>query len=104
MCPDPPKPSLKLLSKWKDVFENETVEFSCEVDSPDWTFTWHKDQEEIDDYLVPSLDPKKSFLNITLITEEEQGRYACKVHLKSRTVSSEFSNSEVITVYGELYI
>ncbi|XP_054464456.1 carcinoembryonic antigen-related cell adhesion molecule 5 [Anoplopoma fimbria] len=98
---DPPKPSLKLLSSWSDVFENETVKFSCGVNSPDWTFTWYRDQKELLDE-VDIIDIMDSSLNITLVTLDHQGVYACKVHLNSRRVSSEFSNTVSVTVYENI--
>ncbi|XP_034392960.1 titin-like isoform X2 [Cyclopterus lumpus] len=94
---DPPKPSLKLLSSWPDVFEKETVELSCEVNSPDWTITWYRNQVELQEDL--QLDAVDSFLNITVITQAYEGGYACKAQLKSRKVSSGFSNPVNVTVY-----
>ncbi|KAI9530687.1 hypothetical protein NQZ68_000177 [Dissostichus eleginoides] len=97
---DPPKPSLKLLSPWMDVFENETVEFSCEVESDDWMITWYANEKEVqleDDLNVETMD---SYLNITSVTQAYQGRYSCKAELESRKVSSEFSNTADLRVYG----
>ncbi|XP_056278742.1 titin-like isoform X2 [Pseudoliparis swirei] len=94
---DPPKPSLELLSSWPDVFESETVELSCEVDSPDWTITWYRNEEELQEDV--QLDAVDSFLNITSITQAYEGGYACKAQLQSRRVSSGFSNHVNITVY-----
>ncbi|KAF3860484.1 hypothetical protein F7725_000739 [Dissostichus mawsoni] len=98
---DPPKPSLTLLSPWMDVFENETVEFSCEVESDDWyAITWYANEKEVqfeDDLNVETMD---SYLNITSVTQAYQGRYSCKAELESRKVSSEFSNTADLRVYG----
>ncbi|XP_068454176.1 hemicentin-2 [Clinocottus analis] len=94
---DPPKPYLKLLSSWPDVFENETVEFSCEVDSTDWTVTWYRDQNKLqEDDQVYIAD---SSLNIAWINQDYEGGYACKAHLTLRKVKSGFSNTVDVTVY-----
>ncbi|XP_063744831.1 titin-like isoform X2 [Eleginops maclovinus] len=94
---DPPKPSLKLLSPWLDVFENETVEFSCEVESDDWTISWYKNQKALED--DPNIDTMDSSFNITLVTQAHQGLYSCKAELELRGVSSDFSNTANLTVY-----
>uniref|UniRef100_A0AAQ4Q223 Ig-like domain-containing protein n=1 Tax=Gasterosteus aculeatus aculeatus TaxID=481459 RepID=A0AAQ4Q223_GASAC len=96
---DPPKPSLKLLSPWPDVFENETVEFRCEVHSPDWTISWNKGGNESRDELDEIQNAEGPFLNLTGIYATYEGGYTCKAHLKSRGVSSGFSNTVNITVY-----
>ncbi|XP_073326373.1 hemicentin-1 [Pagrus major] len=96
---DPPKPFLKVLTPWEEVFVNETVDFGCEVDSPDWAFTWYRNQVQIkgDPYLSPDRD--EPYFNITSITQDYQGGYACKAHLETRGVISEFSNTVDIIVY-----
>ncbi|XP_034000612.1 hemicentin-1-like isoform X5 [Trematomus bernacchii] len=95
---DTPKPFLKLLSPWMEVFENETVEFSCEAESDDWTITWYRNEKEVqDDLHVETMD---SSLNITSVTQAYQGRYSCKAELESRKVRSEFSNTADLRVYG----
>ncbi|XP_077947331.1 basement membrane-specific heparan sulfate proteoglycan core protein isoform X2 [Gasterosteus aculeatus] len=96
---DPPKPSLKLLSPWPDVFENETVEFRCEVHSPDWTISWNKGGNEPGYELDEIQNAEGPFLNLTGIHDAYEGGYTCKAHLKSRGVSSGFSNTVNITVY-----
>ncbi|XP_029291378.1 hemicentin-1 [Cottoperca gobio] len=102
---DLPKPSLKLLSPWPDVFENETVEFSCEGESADWTITWYKvtkgtNEEKLED--IENLEMLDSYLNITEVTQADEGGYACKAQLESRKVSSGFSDTFQITVYENL--
>ncbi|XP_010764984.1 carcinoembryonic antigen-related cell adhesion molecule 5 [Notothenia coriiceps] len=97
---DPPKPFLKLLSPWMDVFENETVEFSCEVESDDWMITWYRNEKEVhfeEDLNVEIMD---SSLNITSVTQAYQGNYSCKAELESRKVIFEFSNTADLRVYG----
>ncbi|XP_031700313.1 titin [Anarrhichthys ocellatus] len=98
---DPPKPSLELLSSWPDVFENETVEFRCEVHSTDWTFTWYRNQKELKEELMEDmyLEEDDSLLNVTVVTQAYEGGYACKAHLKSRGVSSGFSNTVNVILY-----
>uniref|UniRef100_A0A3Q3LP34 Immunoglobulin superfamily member 1-like n=1 Tax=Mastacembelus armatus TaxID=205130 RepID=A0A3Q3LP34_9TELE len=97
---DPPTPSLKLLSSWLDVFEDETVQFSCKADSEDWMFEWYQNQTKLQENPDLSLDVDGSFLNITAIPQRHQGVYACKARHKSRKVSSEFSNTLSVSVYG----
>ncbi|XP_068608306.1 carcinoembryonic antigen-related cell adhesion molecule 5-like [Brachionichthys hirsutus] len=94
----PPKPSLRLLTPWTDVFENETVGFSCDVESSDWTVTWYLDEVEVseDDSLM--INPEESSLNITAITEAYQGTYVCRAQLESRSVVMP-SNTLGIAVY-----
>ncbi|KAM6929339.1 basement membrane-specific heparan sulfate proteoglycan core protein [Lycodopsis pacificus] len=101
---DPPKPSLELLSSWPDVFENETVEFRCKVHSTDWTFTWYRNQKDLKEELKEELNEgvymeEDSFLNVTVVTQAYEGGYACKAHLKSRRVSSGFSNTVIVTLH-----
>ncbi|RVE70613.1 hypothetical protein OJAV_G00065970 [Oryzias javanicus] len=90
---DPPTPSLKMVTKWKDVFENERVEMSCDVGVSDWSFSWYKDDVKMNDEM--------SNLRIPSVTQSDKGRYACKIHLKPRGVSSVFSNSVEISIYAE---
>ncbi|KAL3064292.1 hypothetical protein OYC64_000555 [Pagothenia borchgrevinki] len=97
---DPPKPSLKLLSPWMEVFENETVEFSCEVESDDWTITWYANKKEVQFEVDLNVETMDSSLNITSVTQAYQGLYSCKAELESRKVRSEFSNTVHLRVYG----
>ncbi|XP_074500369.1 hemicentin-1 isoform X2 [Sebastes fasciatus] len=94
---DPPKPSLKLLSPWSDVFENETVEFSCELNSDEWIFTWYRNQEKLKEDMT--WDAVDSFLNITLDTQTLQVGFACEAYHESRKFSSGISNTVDVTVY-----
>lgn len=89
-----------MQTPWLDVFEEETVELGCEVDSPDWVFTWYKDGYEVQEDAV--LTPEQEgLLNITWASEAYQGLYACKAHHETRHVSSGFSNTANVTFYGE---
>uniref|UniRef100_A0A3P9K9Y4 Ig-like domain-containing protein n=1 Tax=Oryzias latipes TaxID=8090 RepID=A0A3P9K9Y4_ORYLA len=90
---DPPIPAVKLLTNWKDVFESERVEMSCEVGVSDWTFSWYKDGVPMN-YEMPKL-------SIPSVTQINKGKYQCKVLLKSRRVSSGLSNSVDINIYAE---
>lgn len=87
------------------MFEDEALEFNCEVNSSDWTsdwtFTWYKNQEQLQEDSVMTLEAEEPYLNITSVTQANRGGYACKVHLESRRVSSGFSNTVNIIVYGE---
>lgn len=95
-----PKPSLRLLSSWSDVFETETVEFICEVNGSDWTYTWYKNKVQLQEDSVLNLEADEPYLNVTSITQAYQGGYACKVNFESRVISG-FSNTVNVTVYGE---
>nr|XP_019951972.1 PREDICTED: immunoglobulin superfamily member 1-like [Paralichthys olivaceus] len=91
---DPPKPLLKVLSPWLDVFKTESVEFACLVEGSNWTFTWYKNLQKLTD-----LDEGESSFNITSVTQTDQGAYACKAQLESRNVTSEISNTATVIVY-----
>ncbi|XP_016535595.1 basement membrane-specific heparan sulfate proteoglycan core protein isoform X3 [Poecilia formosa] len=92
---DPPKPILKLLSPWSDVYENEVLKFSCEVSSSEWTVTWHRDQNLI-------ANENGLELNIAAAKVSDRGEYSCKAHQKHRGVSSASSNTSTVSVYDKL--
>lgn len=79
------------------------MEFFCDGDTEnfDWIFTWYRNNEQVQDDSVVVLDQLDSTLNITAIGRAHQGGYACQIHLESRNVKSELSNTVNITVYGE---
>ncbi|XP_032376618.1 sialoadhesin [Etheostoma spectabile] len=96
----PPTPTLKLLSPWLDVFENESVMLSCELDSDDWKFTWYKNQNKVQYDDEQNLEEDQSSLNITSVTRSHQGGYACKALPEENSGNStEFSNIVNVTVY-----
>ncbi|XP_034551723.1 titin [Notolabrus celidotus] len=99
---DPPTPSLKLLTQWPDVFEEEILAFSCEVGNSDWTFTWYKNNRKLQDDYPLTLDDEGTLLNITSVAKLHEGEYACKAELESRAVSSGFSNTVAVTVYDNV--
>ncbi|XP_045913321.1 carcinoembryonic antigen-related cell adhesion molecule 5-like isoform X1 [Micropterus dolomieu] len=94
---DPPKPSLKLQTAWPDVFKGEKVGFSCGTSSPDWNIIWYRNQKQLQEDSVLTLE--EEVLNITSANPTHQGGYACKAHLETRGVSSGFSNTVDVTVY-----
>ncbi|XP_031167297.2 titin-like isoform X1 [Sander lucioperca] len=95
-----PIPTLKLLSPWQDVFENEAVEFSCEDSSHDWVFTWYRNQKNVTADEDQNLEEDHSSLNITSVTRSHQGVYACKALPEDNNGhSSAFSNTVNVTVY-----
>nr|XP_020490707.1 titin-like [Labrus bergylta] len=96
---DPPTPSLKLQTSWLDVFEEENVAFSCEVGISDWTFTWYRNEEKLQDDSALTIDDEGTLLNITLVNKAHEGVYACKAYLEARNVNSGFSNTAAVTVY-----
>lgn len=97
--PDLPKPVLKVTQGWADAFENEIMEFLCEVDTeiPDVTFTWYKDKEELQEDIYSD----EPYLNITSVERVHEGGYTCQIQLETTNVKSEFSNTVSVTVYGE---
>ncbi|XP_061841414.2 cell adhesion molecule CEACAM5-like isoform X2 [Nerophis lumbriciformis] len=97
---EPPTPTLRLVTSWSDVFENETVELSCNMDSSNWTFIWHKHGMELQRDSVVKLRAGGSRLKITSASRAHQGEYSCKAQLKSRKVTSIFSNTAIVHVYG----
>lgn len=101
--PDLPKPVLKLIQGWTDVFENEIIEFFCEVDSEIYNFTWYRNNEQLQEDTVLTLYPDDPYLNITSVEQVHQGGYTCQVYSEKRS-SLEFSNTVNITVYGEHYL
>ncbi|XP_015823441.3 Fc receptor-like protein 5 [Nothobranchius furzeri] len=99
---DLPIPTLKLLSPWSEVFKNEDLGFSCEVSSPEWTFTWFRDQTTLQNDSQVIVNSKGSLLNITSVTQSHHGRYTCRAELKSRGVISGLSNTTDITVHANM--
>ncbi|XP_029689969.1 hemicentin-1 isoform X3 [Takifugu rubripes] len=94
---DLPKPVLKVTQGWTDAFENEIMEFLCEVDTekPGMTFTWYKDNEELQE--DTDIYSEESYLNITSVERVHEGGYTCQIQLE--TTKSEFSNMISVTVY-----
>ncbi|CAJ1085138.1 titin [Xyrichtys novacula] len=99
---DPPTPTLKLESPWPDVFLEEVVAFSCDVGNPDWVFTWYRNNKKVEADDVLTLDDEGTLLNITVVSKEHEGEYACKAHLDQRAVSSGFSKTANIKVYDNI--
>ncbi|XP_034733608.1 carcinoembryonic antigen-related cell adhesion molecule 6-like [Etheostoma cragini] len=96
----PPTPTLKLLSPWLDVFENETVMFRCELENNEWMFTWYRDNNRVTYTKDPNLEDVQSYLNITSVTRSHQGGYACKAISEENSENSTgFSNTVNVTVY-----
>lgn len=75
--------------------------FYCEVDGPDWEFTWYRNKDELQEDQVVSLQTEDPYLNVTNVAKNHQGDYSCQVKMESRAVHSEFSNTINIEVYGE---
>lgn len=85
---------------WADAFENEIVEFLCEVDTDilGVTFAWYKDKAELQE--DEKMYSDESYLNITSVEQVHEGGYTCQIQLESKNVKSEFSNTISVTVYG----
>ncbi|XP_026009156.1 hemicentin-1 [Astatotilapia calliptera] len=97
---DPPTPGLQLQTAWKDVFEGEAVEFRCHVVSstPGWTFTWHRNKQQLQNNPVEIINGDGSSLKINPVRQTHKGSYTCKAHLTSRGVNSGFSSEVMIQV------
>uniref|UniRef100_A0A3Q3WQH2 Ig-like domain-containing protein n=1 Tax=Mola mola TaxID=94237 RepID=A0A3Q3WQH2_MOLML len=80
-----PKPSLKLLTPWTDVFENETLTFSCEVDDSDWMFSWYRNQD----------------LNIARGTLLDGGTYECMGKRRKTMHETVRSDKRILHVSGK---
>ncbi|XP_018541401.1 titin isoform X1 [Lates calcarifer] len=97
---EPPTPSLHLQSTWLEVFPSEKVELYCNMtDSSDWTINWHRNGVQ-----VKNSDPNVTFsaensiLMITEASNTHSGNYSCKGQHKSKSFSTQDSNSLSITV------
>lgn len=88
------------MGSWRDVFINESLMFHCEVDGPEWEFAWYRNQTELQNNQVVSVDQEDPYLNITSITKDYQGDYSCEVKIESR-VRSVVSNAINVEVYGK---
>lgn len=75
--------------------------FHCEVDGPDWEFTWYRNQAELHGNEFVSLDEVDPYLNVTCVSKDCQGDYSCRVKMESRKVRSESSDAINIKVYGK---
>ncbi|XP_057683015.1 carcinoembryonic antigen-related cell adhesion molecule 5 isoform X2 [Corythoichthys intestinalis] len=99
---EPPTPILKLQTSWSDVFLRESVKLTCDVGNPNWKFIWHRNGKALQDDPVIVLSLGSSLLNITSVSRDHQGIYACKAHLETRRVSSALSNTINVTVYKSI--
>nr|XP_057939709.1 carcinoembryonic antigen-related cell adhesion molecule 5-like [Doryrhamphus excisus] len=96
---EPPTPTLNHVTSWLDVFENETVELTCDMNSSDWTFAWRRNEKPLPKDPALELSAGGSLLNITSASQVFQGKYACKAQHKSRNVTTAFSNTAIVQVY-----
>lgn len=97
-----PVPSLKLITPWLDVFPTESVKLSCEMnDNSDWIYKWSKDGNEVQADTFASFDSKRATLSISSASAAHTGHYTCKGQLGQRSVSSRFSSTLNLTVYGK---
>ncbi|XP_068588665.1 basement membrane-specific heparan sulfate proteoglycan core protein isoform X2 [Cebidichthys violaceus] len=97
----PPVPSLQLHSEWSDVFPSEKVELSCSVTgSSDWIVTWYRNAQQLEPDPNVSLSAEGSKLTITAATQTYSGSYSCKAQHKTKSVTTESSNSVKLTVYA----
>lgn len=95
-----PVPTLKLVTKWPDVFPTESVNMICEMqtDSADWTYAFYRDGTEVQHYN----SNKDRNLPITSASISDGGNYSCSGKLKSRDVYSTKGSPLNLHVYGEI--
>ncbi|KAG7256246.1 hypothetical protein CRUP_017143 [Coryphaenoides rupestris] len=93
---DIPKPSLKLITSWADVFPTEKVELSCRVEgSSAWTYEWYRGGQKME------VGEDGSILSIVASTSGHAGRYTCRGRHRSRSVTTDNSDRLTLNVYGE---
>uniref|UniRef100_A0A672GZU0 Ig-like domain-containing protein n=1 Tax=Salarias fasciatus TaxID=181472 RepID=A0A672GZU0_SALFA len=97
----PPTPSLTLLTPWPDVFENEVVEFSCEVSDLDWTYSWYKNQQALQEDDVLSLDEDEGSFRIDAVSLSDSGTYECRAERNKTGFKTEHSNKRKLVISGE---
>lgn len=92
-----PVPTLKLVTKWPDVFPTESVNMSCEMqkDSANWTYAFYRDGTKVQHY-------NSDNLSITSASTSDGGSYSCSGKLKSRDVYSTKSSPLNLHVDGEI--
>ncbi|XP_035259241.1 high affinity immunoglobulin gamma Fc receptor I-like isoform X3 [Anguilla anguilla] len=89
-----PKATLIVKSKWRPLYNGETVTLRCEVDSySNWTHFWYKDHNQTATSLT-----KVYSVNITGAAGSHQGQYWCEGRLEGRKVTSQRSDSITLTV------
>ncbi|CAI5647596.1 unnamed protein product [Oreochromis niloticus] len=95
-----PVPTLKLVTKWPDVFPTENVNMRCEMqtDSADWTYAFYRDGTKVQDY--NSATDTRS-LSITSASASDRGNYSCSGKLKIRDVYSITSSPLKLNVYAQ---
>ncbi|XP_035259247.1 low affinity immunoglobulin gamma Fc region receptor II-like isoform X2 [Anguilla anguilla] len=94
-----PKATLIVKSKWRPLYNGETVTLRCEVDSySNWTHFWYRDDHN---QTATSLTKEYS-VNITGAAGSHQGQYWCEGRLEGRKVTSQRSDSITLTVAGRL--
>ncbi|XP_064176215.1 Fc receptor-like protein 5 isoform X3 [Anguilla rostrata] len=92
-----PKATLVVKSKWRPLYNGETVTLRCDVDSySKWTHFWYRDHNQIATSLT-----KEYSVNITGAAGSHQGQYWCEGRLDGRNVTSQRSDSITLTVAGE---
>lgn len=93
---DIPKPSVRLITPWADVFPTEKVELSCRVEgSSAWRYRWYRDAREME------VGGDGSTLTITAATPGHAVRYMCRGRHRSRSVTTYNSAELTLNVYGE---
>ncbi|XP_064179479.1 low affinity immunoglobulin gamma Fc region receptor III-A-like isoform X1 [Anguilla rostrata] len=92
-----PKATLIVKSKWRLLYNGETVTLRCEVDSySNWTHFWYRDHNQTATSLT-----KEYSVNITGAAGSHQGQYWCEGRLEGRNVTSQHSDFITLTVSGE---
>lgn len=93
-CSASPVPSVRLLTKWLDVFPSEKVEFECSISNKsEYTFTWSRDGKEI-----TASNPGDGSLLMMTVDTWSSGIYTCKA-LHTATGRLATASSEILTVH-----
>ncbi|XP_076022710.1 basement membrane-specific heparan sulfate proteoglycan core protein isoform X2 [Genypterus blacodes] len=95
---DLPKPSVKLVSHWLDVFEEEELELRCDIIDSEWKIIWQRNGQVLkgDDRVFL----EDSALFFQLPSQADQGLYTCRAEHLFRNIISELSDPVNVTVYG----
>lgn len=94
--------SVRLLTKWRDVFLSEKVKFECSISSSsEYTFSWSRDGQEIKASDPNVMLPGDGALLMVTVGAPEQssGSYTCKALHKATKLEVIATNSETLMVH-----
>ncbi|KAM3617505.1 uncharacterized protein V6R79_007280 [Siganus canaliculatus] len=94
-----PVPSLTPVTQWLDVFPTETVKLHCQMKNTlEWTYTWYKDEQEVQVNDVVHLEQSTATLSINAAISS-RGNYKCSGKLRGRSVYSPRTSELQLSVY-----